>query len=147
MYRETRDHGFGREVKRRILLGTYALSAGYYDAYYAKALKVRTLIRQDFDDAFAKCDLIASPTAATVAFGLGERDDPLSMYLTDIFTVPANLAGLPGLSLPCGFDGNDLPIGLQIIAPAFAESMALRAADAYQRDTGFHRRLPPPGPV
>ncbi|MDG2307342.1 MAG: Asp-tRNA(Asn)/Glu-tRNA(Gln) amidotransferase subunit GatA [Candidatus Binatia bacterium] len=143
MYRQTRDEGFGTEVKRRILLGTYALSAGYYDAYYLKAQKVRTLIRQDFIRAFESCDLIASPTASTTAFRLGERsDDPLSMYLTDIFTVPANLAGLPGLSLACGFDDNGLPIGLQILAPAFAEAEALRAADAYQRDTDFHTRRP-----
>ncbi len=139
MYRETRDRGFGTEVKRRILLGTYALSAGYYDAYYLKAQKVRTLIRRDFLRAFETCDLIASPTAATTAFRLGERsDDPISMYLTDIFTVPANLAGLPGLSTPCGFDSNGMPIGLQILAPAFREEDALRAADAYQRATEFH---------
>lgn len=143
MYRETRDRGFGTEVKRRILLGTYALSAGYYDAYYLKAQKVRTLIRQDFQSAFESCDLIASPTAATTAFTLGERsDDPIAMYLTDIFTVPANLAGLPGLSVPCGFDGDGLPIGLQILAPAFEEASALRAADALQRDTDFHTRRP-----
>ena len=143
MYRKTRDRGFGTEVKRRILLGTYALSAGYYDAYYLKAQKVRTLIRDDFSRAFESCDLIASPTAATTAFRLGERDDPLSMYLTDIFTVPANLAGLPGLSVPCGFDEEGLPIGLQILAPAFAEADALRAADAYQASTDFHTRRPP----
>ncbi len=151
MYRETRDQGFGTEVKRRILLGTYALSAGYYDAYYLKAQRVRTLIREDFARAFESCDLIASPTASTTAFRLGERDDPLSMYLTDIFTVPANLAGLPGLSVPCGFDEDGLPIGLQLIAPAFAEATALQAADAYQRDTDFHSRSPAPptaeGPV
>ena len=144
MYRETRDRGFGHEVKRRILLGTYALSAGYYDAYYLKAQKVRTLIRQDFESAFQSCDLIASPTAATTAFRLGERsDDPIAMYLTDIFTVPANLAGLPGLSVPCGFDDDGLPIGLQILAPAFGEASALRAADAFQRDTTFHTQRPP----
>lgn len=143
MYRETRDQGFGTEVKRRILLGTYALSAGYYDAYYLKAQKVRTLIRRDFERAFERCDLIASPTAATTAFALGERsDDPIAMYLTDIFTVPANLAGLPGLSVPCGFDEDGLPIGLQILAPAFAEAAALQAADAYQQDTDFHTRRP-----
>lgn len=143
MYRETRDQGFGTEVKRRILLGTYALSAGYYDAYYLKAQKVRTLIRQDFQRAFESCDLIASPTAATTAFALGERsEDPIAMYLTDIFTVPANLAGLPGLSVPCGFDEAGLPVGLQILAPAFEEASALRAADALQRDTDFHTRRP-----
>lgn len=143
MYRETRDQGFGTEVKRRILLGTYALSAGYYDAYYLKAQKVRTLIRQDFNRAFESCDLIASPTAATTAFGLGERsDDPLAMYLTDIFTVPANLAGLPGLSVPCGFDADGMPIGLQILAPSFGEAQALCAADAFQAETEFHTKRP-----
>jgi aspartyl-tRNA(Asn)/glutamyl-tRNA(Gln) amidotransferase subunit A len=144
MYRRTRDAGFGAEVKRRIMLGTYALSAGYYDAYYLKAQKVRTLIRRDFTEAFARCDLIATPTAPTVAFRLGEKTaDPLAMYLSDILTISVNLAGLPALSLPCGFDRDGLPIGLQLIAPAFAEETALRAGDAYQRATDWHLRRPP----
>jgi len=143
MYRRTRDAGFGAEVKRRIMLGTYALSAGYYDAYYLKALRVRTLIRRDFDQAFARCDVIAAPTAPTTAFRLGEKvDDPLAMYLSDVFTTSVNLAGLPGLSVPCGFDAAGLPIGLQLIAPAFDEQTALRVGDAYQRDTDWHLRRP-----
>ena len=143
MYRQTRDAGFGPEVKRRILLGTYALSAGYYDAYYLKALQVRTLIRRDFLQAFERCDVIAAPTAPTTAFRLGEKvSDPLAMYLSDIFTTSVNLAGLPGLSVPCGFDAAGLPIGLQIIAPAFAEETALRVGDAYQRATEWHLRRP-----
>jgi len=143
MYRRTRDAGFGTEVKRRILLGTYALSAGYYDAFYLKALKVRTLVRRDFLDAFERCDVIAAPTAPTTAFRLGEKvSDPLAMYLSDVFTTSVNLAGLPGLSVPCGFDADGLPIGLQIIAPAFGEEVALRVGDAYQRVTDWHRRRP-----
>jgi aspartyl-tRNA(Asn)/glutamyl-tRNA(Gln) amidotransferase subunit A len=143
MYRRTRDAGFGAEVKRRIMLGTYALSAGYYDAYYLKALRVRTLIRRDFDEAFARCDVIAAPTAPTTAFRLGEKvADPLAMYLSDVFTTSVNLAGLPGLSVPCGFDAAGLPIGLQLIAPAFDELTALRVGDAYQRDTDWHLRRP-----
>ncbi len=143
MYRRTRDAGFGREVKRRILLGTYALSAGYYDAYYLKALRVRTLIRRDFLEAFDRCDLIAAPTAPTTAFRIGEKvSDPLAMYLSDVFTTSVNLAGLPGLSIPCGFDDAGLPIGLQLIAPAFAEDVALRVGDAYQRATDWHLRRP-----
>ncbi|MBM4242706.1 MAG: Asp-tRNA(Asn)/Glu-tRNA(Gln) amidotransferase subunit GatA [Deltaproteobacteria bacterium] len=143
MYRQTRDAGFGPEVKRRILLGTYALSAGYCDAYYLKALQVRTLIRRDFLQAFEQCDVIAAPTAPTTAFRLGEKvSDPLAMYLSDIFTTSVNLAGLPGLSLPCGADTAGLPIGLQIIAPAFAEEVALRVGDAYQRATEWHLRRP-----
>jgi len=143
MYRHTRDAGFGAEVKRRILLGTYALSAGYYDAYYLKAQRVRTLIRRDFEAAFARCDVIAAPTAPTTAFRLGEKiSDPLAMYLSDVFTTSVNLAGLPGLSAPCGFDDAGLPIGLQLIAPAFGEETLLRAGDAYQRSTEWHRRRP-----
>ena len=143
MYRETRDAGFGPEVKRRILLGTYALSAGYYDAFYLKAQKARTLIREDFTKAFAECDVIATPTAPTVAFGLGEKTaDPLQMYLSDVLTISVNLAGLPALALPCGFDGAGLPIGLQLIAPAFAEEVTLRVGDAYQRATDWHARRP-----
>jgi aspartyl-tRNA(Asn)/glutamyl-tRNA(Gln) amidotransferase subunit A len=144
MYRHTRDAGFGTEVKRRIMLGTYALSAGYYDAYYLKALKVRTLIRRDFGRAFEGCDVIAAPTAPTTAFRLGEKvSDPLAMYLSDVFTTSVNLAGLPGLSVPCGFDSAGLPIGLQVIAPAFAEETALRVGDAYQRATDWHLHRPP----
>ncbi|HEY8517506.1 MAG TPA: Asp-tRNA(Asn)/Glu-tRNA(Gln) amidotransferase subunit GatA [Candidatus Binatia bacterium] len=143
MYRHTRDAGFGAEVKRRILLGTYALSAGYYDAYYLKALKVRTLIRRDFERAFERCDVIAAPTSPTTAFRIGEKtSDPLAMYLSDVFTTSVNLAGLPGLSVPCGFDADGLPIGLQLIAPAFAEETALRVGDAYQRASDWHERRP-----
>ncbi|HYD46825.1 MAG TPA: Asp-tRNA(Asn)/Glu-tRNA(Gln) amidotransferase subunit GatA [Terriglobales bacterium] len=134
MYRRTRARGFGDEVKRRIMLGTYALSAGYYDAYYNKALKVRTLIRRDFEQAFSDVDVIVTPTTPTTAFRLGEKtDDPLAMYLADIFTIAVNLAGLPGLSLPCGLDASGLPIGLQIIAAPFAEEKVLAVARAYEQ--------------
>ncbi|MGO9452061.1 MAG: Asp-tRNA(Asn)/Glu-tRNA(Gln) amidotransferase subunit GatA [Candidatus Binataceae bacterium] len=130
----TREEGFGAEVKRRIMLGTFALSAGYYDAYYLKAMKVRTLIRRDFEQAFGKCDIIVTPVAPTTAFRLGEKmDDPLTMYLSDIFTISVNLAGLPGLVLPCGYDANNLPIGMQIIGPQFSEEAMLRAGDALER--------------
>jgi aspartyl-tRNA(Asn)/glutamyl-tRNA(Gln) amidotransferase subunit A len=143
MYRRTRSEGFGAEVKRRILLGTYVLSAGYYDAYYRKAMQVRTLLRRDFEQAFSKCDAIAMPTSPEVAFPLGERsEDPLRMYLSDIFTVSANLAGIPGLSLPCGVS-QGLPVGLQLLGPALDEETPLRIADAYQRGTDWHRRRPP----
>ncbi|HVF90210.1 MAG TPA: Asp-tRNA(Asn)/Glu-tRNA(Gln) amidotransferase subunit GatA [Blastocatellia bacterium] len=129
MYSRTRDEGFGAEVKRRIMLGTYALSAGYYDAYYGKAQKVRSLIGEDFRDAFASCDVIATPTAPTPAFRLGEKaDDPLEMYLSDIYTITLNLAGVPGLSLPCGFTSNGLPVGIQLIGRHFDEAGLLRAA-------------------
>ncbi len=142
MYRETRECGFGPEVKRRIMLGTHALSAGYYDAYYLKAQKVRTLIRRDFEEAFARHDLILAPVTPTVAFRLGEKSaDPLQMYLNDIFTISVNLAGLPSLALPCGSSGG-LPIGFQLIGKPFDESTVLRAGDAYQRDTDWHRRAP-----
>lgn len=142
MYYNTRREGFGPEVKRRIMLGTYALSAGYYDAYYLKALKVRTLIKQDFDRAFSHYDALISPTTPTVAFKLGAKTaDPLSMYLSDIATIPVNLAGLPAISLPCGFDGN-LPIGLQIIGQAFAEESILRLAFAYEQGTEWHKAKP-----
>ncbi len=135
MYKKTREAGFGQEVKRRIMLGTYALSAGYYDAYYLKALKVRTLIKQDFDRAFETCDIILGPTTPTVAFKFGEHtSDPLSMYLSDIFTIPVNLAGLPGISLPCG-EHNGLLIGLQLIAKTFDEETLLRAAYAFEQST------------
>ena len=142
-YRRTRGAGFGSEVKRRIMLGTYALSAGYYDAYYLKAQQVRTLIKQDFERAFQEVDVIACPTTPTTAFRIGEKvDDPLSMYLSDIFTLSLNLAGICGLSMPCGFDGAGLPIGLQLIANAFAEGDMLRAADAYEQATEWHLRKP-----
>jgi aspartyl-tRNA(Asn)/glutamyl-tRNA(Gln) amidotransferase subunit A len=141
MYRETRDRGFGMEVKRRIMLGTYALSAGYYDAYYLKAQKVRTLLRQDFDEAFQKVDVIAAPTAPTPAFKLGEKvDDPLAMYLADIYTVTANLAGTPGISVPCGETREGLPIGLQIFGRHFDEGKVLRVAHAFERASLVVRR-------
>jgi aspartyl-tRNA(Asn)/glutamyl-tRNA(Gln) amidotransferase subunit A len=131
MYEKTRAEGFGAEVKRRIMLGTYALSAGYYDAYYLRAQKVRALIRRDFDQAFASVDAVLSPTSPTTAFRLGEKmDDPLAMYLNDVYTVPANLAGLPGISVPCGFDAKGLPIGLQLIGKPFDEETLLRLAHA-----------------
>ncbi|MBM4334154.1 MAG: Asp-tRNA(Asn)/Glu-tRNA(Gln) amidotransferase subunit GatA [Deltaproteobacteria bacterium] len=143
MYKETRSQGFGAEVKRRIMLGTYALSAGYYEAYYRKAAEVRTLVRQDFEKAFAKCDVLLTPTAPTPAFKLGEKvDDPLQMYLSDIFTIPCNLAGLPGLSIPCGFSKQGLPIGLQILANHFQEEKMLDAAYAYEQNTEHHLRKP-----
>jgi len=143
MYQETRAAGFGDEVKRRILLGTYALSAGYYDAYYLKAQQVRTLIRRDFERAFERCDALVTPTTPTTAFRLGEKTtDPLAMYLSDIFTISVNLAGLPGISLPCGFDAQGLPIGLQIVGKPFDEPTVLRAAHAYEQATEWHRRRP-----
>jgi len=142
-YRRTRGEGFGPEVKRRIMLGAYALSAGYYDAYYLKAQQVRTLIKQDFDLALSEVDVIACPTSPTTAFRIGEKaDDPLSMYLADIFTLSLNLAGICGLSLPCGFDGIGLPVGLQLIAGAFAEETILGAAFAYEQATAWHLRRP-----
>lgn len=142
MYRRTRAAGFGREVKRRIMLGTYALSAGYYDAYYLQAQKVRTLIRRDFDAAFAQCDVLATPVAPSTAFRIGERiDDPLQMYLTDVCTNSINLAGLPAISLPCGVDGAGLPIGLQIVARPLDEARALRTAYAYEQATDWATRL------
>ena len=143
MYSRTREQGFGAEVKRRIMLGTYVLSAGYYDAYYLKAQQVRTLIARDYDAAFDRVDVVAMPTSPTPAFALGERiADPLQMYLADVFTVSANLAGLPAISLPCGFTSSGLPIGLQFTGRRFDESTILRAADAYERDTGWWRRQP-----
>ena len=144
MYERSRGRGFGPEVKRRIMLGTYVLSAGYYDAYYLKAQQVRTLIRRDYDRAFDRVDLVAMPTSPTPAFPLGERvADPLSMYLADVFTVAANLAGLPGISVTCGFSAERLPIGLQLMGRAFDESTVLRAADAYERETAWSRERPP----
>jgi aspartyl-tRNA(Asn)/glutamyl-tRNA(Gln) amidotransferase subunit A len=134
MYRRTRDEGFGAEVKRRVMLGTYVLSAGYYDAYYLKAQKVRMLMRQDFANAFATCDAILTPTAPTPAFLFGEKvNDPLAMYLNDIYTVTANLAGIPGISVPCGLSSEGLPIGLQLLGPNWSESLLLRLAHAYQQ--------------
>ncbi|MSR57846.1 MAG: Asp-tRNA(Asn)/Glu-tRNA(Gln) amidotransferase subunit GatA [Planctomycetaceae bacterium] len=141
MYSASRGEGFGPEVKRRIMLGTYALSAGYYDAYYLKALKVRRLIRNDFDKAFESVDVIASPVAPTPAFKIGELiDDPLAMYLSDIYTISANLAGLPGLCLPAGASCDNLPIGLQLLAPPFDEDRLLRAARMFERETQWHKR-------
>ncbi len=143
-YCQTRGHGFGSEVKRRIMLGTYALSAGYYDAYYLKAQKVRTLIKRDFDEAFEKIDVIACPTSPTTAFRIGERiDAPLKMYLSDILTLAASIAGVCGISVPCGFDRDGLPIGLQLIGPAFAEERILQVAHAYQQTTEWHTQTPP----
>jgi aspartyl-tRNA(Asn)/glutamyl-tRNA(Gln) amidotransferase subunit A len=134
MYRRTRDQGFGAEVKRRIMLGTYALSAGYYDAYYLKAQKVRALLTRDFDEAFKEVDAIVTPTSPTAAFKLGEKlDDPLAMYLADIYTVTANIAGIPGISVPCGETREKLPIGLQILGKHFDESTVLRVANAYEQ--------------
>ena len=143
LYLRSRSEGFGSEVKRRILLGTYVLSAGYYDAYYRKAQQVRTLLRRDFDAAFAGCDLIVTPTSPEVAFPLGSRtDDPLRMYLSDVYTVSCNLAGIPGVSLPCGFSGG-MPVGLQLLGPPLEEGRLLRVADAFQRRTAFHTERPP----
>ncbi|GIW42911.1 MAG: glutamyl-tRNA(Gln) amidotransferase subunit A [Candidatus Binatia bacterium] len=143
MYARTRGVGFGAEVKRRIMLGTYALSAGYYDAYYLKALKVRSLVRKDFEAAFQQADLVVLPTAPTTAFRLGEKTgDPLQMYLSDIFTIPANLAGLPAISLPCGFDELGLPIGLQLVGRPFREDELLAAAYAYEQGHEWTSRHP-----
>jgi aspartyl-tRNA(Asn)/glutamyl-tRNA(Gln) amidotransferase subunit A len=143
MYLHTRAEGFGAEVKRRIMLGTYALSAGYYDAYYRKAQQLRTLFRQDFQRAFAQCEALLTPVSPVPAFRLGERlDDPLRMYLADIFTIPVNLAGLPAMSLPCGFTQRQLPIGLQIIAPPFREDTIFQVAAAFEAATAFHTRKP-----
>ncbi len=143
MYSKTRAAGFGSEVKRRIMLGTYALSSGYYDAYYLKALKVRRLIKQDYDKAFEKVDVIATPTAPNPAFRFGEKTgDPLSMYLEDVFTVSINITGLPGLSVPCGLSKTGLPIGLQLIGKAFDEAILLRTAYAYERATEWHKQKP-----
>ncbi len=143
MYFRTRAAGFGPEVKRRIMVGTYALSSGYYDAYYLRAQKVRTLVRRDFDEAFAKVDAIVTPTTPTPAFKLGERvSDPLQMYLADIFTITCNLAGLPGMSIPCGFTQAGLPVGLQILGKALDEATLFRVGAAYQNATDWHMRAP-----
>ncbi|HLQ05249.1 MAG TPA: amidase family protein, partial [Verrucomicrobiae bacterium] len=141
-YRRTRGQGFGAEVKRRMILGTYALSAGYYDAYYVKAQRVRTLIKAEFDRAFAKCDAIVTPTSPTVAFKIGAKvNDPLAMYLNDVFTLPGNIAGLPGVSIPCGLS-EGLPVGLQIMANSFQESTMFRVAAAYEHATKHHELRP-----
>ncbi len=141
MYMSTRSHGFGQEVKRRIMLGTYALSSGYYDAYYKKAQQVRRLIKNDFDNVFQTCDVLISPTSPTVAFKIGEKtEDPLSMYLSDIATIPANLAGLPGISIPAGLGKDKLPIGLQILGNALSDAVVLKVAHAFQQSTDFHNR-------
>jgi aspartyl-tRNA(Asn)/glutamyl-tRNA(Gln) amidotransferase subunit A len=143
MYTRTRAAGFGPEVKRRIMIGTYALSAGYYDAYYLKAQKVRTLIKEDFEKAFAQVDVLVTPTAPTTAFKAGEKStDPLSMYLNDLMTIPVNLAGLPGISVPCGFDAQGLPIGLQLIGNVLRESLLFNVAYAYEQSTSWHLKRP-----
>ncbi|MNG13574.1 Glutamyl-tRNA(Gln) amidotransferase subunit A [compost metagenome] len=142
MYRKSRSQGFGSEVKRRIMLGTYALSSGYYDAYYKKAQQVRTLIKRDFDQAFEKYDVLIGPTAPTTAFRIGEQvGDPLTMYLNDILTIPVSLAGVPAVSIPCGL-ADGLPVGLQIIGKAFDESTVLRTAHAFEQHTDFHKARP-----
>ena len=146
LYKNSRAEGFGAEVKRRILIGTYVLSHGYYDAYYLQAQKVRRLIAQDFAAAFAQCDVILGPTSPDVAFRAGEKAaDPVQMYLSDIYTIAVNLAGLPGMSLPCGFaqrDGKPLPVGLQLIGDYFSEARLLNVAHQYQRATDWHQQMP-----
>jgi len=143
LFSRSREEGFGDEVKRRVMLGTYALSSGYYDAYYLKAARVRSLIKRDFDRAFEQVDVIACPTSPTAAFKMGEKTaDPLQMYLSDIYTISANLAGIPGISLPCGFTKARLPIGLQLLGASFEEEKLLRAAHTYQKETDFHTRAP-----
>jgi aspartyl-tRNA(Asn)/glutamyl-tRNA(Gln) amidotransferase subunit A len=141
MYARSRGEGFGKEVKRRIMLGTYALSSGYKDAYYVKALKVRRLIKEDFDKAFAECDVVMGPTSPTAAFKIGEKtENALAMYLSDIYTISGNLAGIPGISIPCGFTKMNLPIGLQILAPPFEEEKLLRVARMHEKATDWHKR-------
>ncbi len=141
MYMKTREEGFGAEVKRRIMLGTYVLSSGYYDAYYAKAQKVRTLLKRDFSDAFEKCDVILTPTSPTTAFKLGEKsDDPLAMYLSDIYTASANLAGIPGISVPCGLSGEGLPIGLQLVGKHWSENVLLNLANVYEKEFPINKK-------
>jgi aspartyl-tRNA(Asn)/glutamyl-tRNA(Gln) amidotransferase subunit A len=143
MYKKTRSEGFGAEVKRRIMIGTYALSSGYYDAYYKKASQVRTLIKRDFQEAFKTCDVIVTPTSPTPAFRIGEKtDDPLQMYLSDIFTISTNLAGIPGISVPCGYTKSGLPIGVQFLAGHFEEGKILQVAHAYEKHSGIERRRP-----
>jgi aspartyl-tRNA(Asn)/glutamyl-tRNA(Gln) amidotransferase subunit A len=148
MYCASRAEGFGAEVKRRILVGTYVLSHGYYDAYYLQAQKVRRLIARDFARAFEHCDLILGPTSPSTAFAIGAKtDDPVQMYLSDIFTIPAPLAGLPGLSIPCGFDAKGLPVGLQLMGNYFSEARLLGAAHRYQQATDWHLRVPAETPL
>jgi aspartyl-tRNA(Asn)/glutamyl-tRNA(Gln) amidotransferase subunit A len=143
-YAKSRGEGFGKEVQRRIMIGTYVLSSGYKDAYYRKALKVRRLIKQDYDHAFQECDVLMGPTSPTAAFRIGEKvNDPLAMYLSDVYTVGCNLAGLPGLSIPCGFTREGLPVGLQLIGPPFSEEKLLRIARMYEKVTDWHTRRPP----
>lgn len=143
MYKKSRSMGFGAEVKRRIMIGTYALSAGYYDAYYKKASQVRALLKRDFDEAFRECDVLITPTSPTPAFRIGEKmNDPLQMYLSDIFTISTNLAGIPGLAVPCGFSGAGLPIGAQFLAGHFEEGKLLRLASAYEKHADFEKRRP-----
>ena len=140
-YGITRAKGFGKEAKRRIMLGTYALSSGYYDAYYLKAMKVRTLIKKDFDEAFSSCDCLVGPVSPTAAFRIGEKlNDPLTMYLSDIYTIPANLAGIPAMSIPCGLTKGGLPVGLQLLAKPFAEETLFRVAYTFEQNTAFHER-------
>ena len=142
-FKQSRGTGFGPEVKRRIMLGTYALSAGYYDAYYGQAQKVRTLIKRDFEQAFEQVDAIATPVAPTTAFKIGEHsNDPLAMYLEDIFTLPTNLAGVPGLAFPVGFDQQGLPIGMQLMGPHFKEEALIKLVHAYQNTTDWHHLKP-----
>jgi aspartyl-tRNA(Asn)/glutamyl-tRNA(Gln) amidotransferase subunit A len=144
MYRKTRAEGFGAEVKRRILIGTYVLSHGYYDAYYLQAQRLRRVIARDFVEAFERCDVIVGPAAPSVAFDLGaKRDDPVQMYLDDLYTIPINLAGLPGLAIPCGFGDRGRPVGLQIVGNYFDEARMLAVAHAFQQSTDWHKRTPP----
>ncbi len=143
MYMKTRSQGFGPEVQRRIMLGTFALSAGYYDAYYGKAQRVRTIIRREFDEAFTKADVILSPTAPTPAFPIGEKvDDPLQMYLTDICTIPVNIAGVAAISVPSGLTNGGLPVGLHVISPPFTEDLLLNVAYAYEQERGVFPQCP-----
>lgn len=141
MFKKSRGHGFGSEVKRRIIIGTYVLSSGYYDAYYLKAQKMRTIVRDDFNRAFSRFDVLLSPTAPTTAFDLGSMEDPLTMYKSDVATIPVNLAGLPGMSIPCGYS-NGMPVGLQVIAPSFKEDVMFQVGHAYQQLTSFHHDIP-----
>ena len=143
MYKKTRSEGFGAEVKRRIMIGTYSLSSGYYDAYYKKASQVRTLIKRDFEEAFQKCDVVLTPAVPAPAFKIGEKmDDPLQMYLCDIFTLSANLAGIPGISVPCGYTKGGLPIGLQLLAGHFEEGKLIQVASAYEKHSKLEVRRP-----
>ncbi len=144
MYTHTRSQGFGAEVRRRIMLGTYALSAGYYEHYYQKASQVRTLIRRDFEAALEQCAVLATPVAPTPAFRIGDKvDDPLAMYMSDIFTLSANLAGIPGISVPCGLSSQGLPIGLQLLGRHFDEPTLIKVAHAFERHSDFHNAKPP----